>query len=142
MGEAWNQMWGGVPRSFTTPPPDLIVMNEGTNDGCDTTKPGCVGVNITAPLTAVLARLMGACPGIPIAVLLPFNGGQAAHILSAIRAVGSPDTVHFVNTTGFYDLKYGGSLHPTGPNDVAQLAPKIARKLRPILAKRLASRAV
>ena len=137
LGEAWDQMWDGVPRNFAAPPPDLIVMNEGTNDGCDTTKPGCVGVDITAPMAAVLTSLMGACPGTPIVVLLPFNGGQAAHILAAIRAVGSPDAIHYVNTTGFYDLKYGGALHPTGPNDVARIAPRIARRLRPILAKRL-----
>ena len=31
LGAAWNQLWEGVPRSFTTPKPDLIVLNEGTN---------------------------------------------------------------------------------------------------------------
>jgi lysophospholipase L1-like esterase len=141
LGEAWNLLWEGVPRSFTTPKPDLIVLNEGTNDGCDTTRPGCVGTNITAQLTAVLVDLIGVCPSVPIAVLLPFNGGQAAHIHAAIKAVASPD-VHFVDTTGFYNLSLGGSLHPTGPNDVAQIAPRIARRLRPILARSILSRSV
>lgn len=141
LGEAWNQLWEGVPRSFTTPKPDLIVLNEGTNDGCDTTRPGCVGTNITAQLAGVLQNLLGACPGVPIAVLLPFNGGQAVHIRAAIEAVASPD-VHFVDTTGFYQLKYGGSLHPTGPNDVAQIAPKLARKLRPLLARSILAKQV
>ena len=132
-------LWEGVPRNFSDPQPDLIVLNEGTNDGCDTTSPGCVGMNITAQLAAVLKNLLGACPGVPIAVLLPFNGGQAAHIQAAVRSVQSPD-VYYVDTTNFYSLKYGGSLHPTGPNDVAQIAPRIAQKLRPLLAKRLVAR--
>ena len=139
LGEAWNQLWESVPRSFTTPRPDLIVLNEGTNDGCDVTGPGCVGTDISVPLAAVLNDLSGACPGIPIAVLLPFNGGQAGHILAVIKQVDSPH-IHFINTTGFYDLHYGGSLHPTGPNDVARIAPQIARRLRPLLAKSILSR--
>ena len=40
LGESWNQLWDGVPRSFS-PRPDLILFNEGTNDGSN---------NITAQL--------------------------------------------------------------------------------------------
>lgn len=139
LGVAWNQLWDGVPRSFTDPKPDLIVLNEGTNDGCDVTTPGCVGTNITAAMTAVLKNLVVACPNVPIAVLLPFNGGQAAHLRAAVAAAGS-ENVQFIDTTGFYNLKYGGALHPTGANDVAQVAPKIAQKLRPLLAKSILAR--
>ena len=131
---SWNQLWDGVPRSFTTPKPDLIVLNYGTNDGCDVTHPGCIGTNISAPMAVVLKGLLGACPGPPIAVLEPFNGGQAQHLQDAVAAAGSAD-VHYVATDGFYNISRGGSLHPTGPNDVAQIAPKIAQKLRPLLAK-------
>lgn len=131
---SWNQLWDGVPRSFTTPKPDLIVLNYGTNDGCDVTHPGCIGTNISAPMAVVLKGLLGACPGTPIAVLEPFNGGQAQHLQDAVAAAGSAD-VHYVATDGFYNISRGGSLHPTGPNDVAQIAPKIAQKLRPLLAK-------
>jgi len=134
LGVAWNQLWDGVPRSFTDPKPDLIVFNEGTNDGCDVTSPGCVGTDITVEMTAVLKDLLGACPGVPIAVLEPFNGGQAQHLQAAVKAAGSAD-VHYISTQGFYNISLGGSLHPTGPNDVAQIAPKIAQKLRPLLAK-------
>lgn len=116
---AWNQLWEGVPRNFSHPKPDLIVLNEGTNDGCDTTNPGCVGTDITAPMTQVLDGLISTCPATPIAVLEPFNGGQAAHLKAAVLATGSSD-VHYISTAEFYNLKYGGSLHPTGPNDIAQ----------------------
>jgi len=139
LGESWNQLWAGVPRSFTDPKPDLVILNEGTNDGCDTMKPGCEGTDITAAMTSVLRNLTVVCPGVPIAVLEPFNGGQIKHLQAAVDAVGSAD-VHYVDTTGFYNLKYGGSLHPTGPNDVARIAPQIANKLRPLLAKRILAR--
>jgi len=139
--KAWNQLWDGVPRDFTSPKPDLIVLNEGTNDGCDVTTPGCEGVDITAGMTNVLNGLIESCPSVPIAVLGPFNGGQIKHLTAAVAATGSDD-VHFIDTTGFYDMKYGGSLHPTGSNDVSQIAPKIAQKLRPLLAQSILARAV
>ena len=87
----------GVPRSFTAPKPDLILLNEGTNDQCDTTAPGCIGSNITADMTDVLKNLTATCPGVPIAVLNPFNGGQTDHLQAAVAAAGSVD-VHFVPT--------------------------------------------
>ncbi len=58
---------------------------------------------------------------------------------AAVAAVASPD-VHYVDTAGFYNMSLGGALHPTGPNDVAQIAPRVARRLRPLLAKRLLER--
>jgi lysophospholipase L1-like esterase len=181
---AWNQLWEGVPRSFTAPKPDLIVLNEGTNDGCDTTKPGCVGADITKPMASVLKNLTVACPGVPIAVMQPFNGGQTAHLQAAIKLAGSGD-IKFVSTEGFCEIgsdlsfafclrsvclcvcvvtilltmhvglwpcgyvsarprpdniSLGGSLHPTGMNDVAQIAPKLANVLRPMLTKGLVAR--
>lgn len=140
LGQSWNQLWDGVPRSFVDPKPDLILLNEGTNDGCDVTTPGCVGTDITASMATVLKGLVGACPGVPIGVLLPFNGGQAAHLQAAVKEAGATGQIHYIDTTGFYNLSYGGSLHPTGPNDVAQIAPQIAKKVRPILARRLLER--
>lgn len=139
LGDAWKWLWEGVARSFSEPSPDLIVLNEGTNDGCDTTKPGCVGIDITAKYAKVLTGLLGACPGVPIAVLVPFNGGQEGHIKAAIAQAASPD-LHLVDTAGFYELAYGGALHPTGPNDVARIAPQIATRLRPLLARRILAR--
>ena len=128
LGVSYNQLWEGVPRSFT-PRPDLVILNEGTNDGA---------TNITAAYTAVLAGIVAAAPGTPIAVLLPFNGAEAACLQAAVAACGAP--CHYIDTTGFYNQSLGGALHPTGPNDVARLAPQIAAKLRPLLARSLARR--
>lgn len=133
LGISWNQLWDGVPRSFSNPKPDLIILNEGTNDGCDVTTPGCVGTDIVADLTAVLKALVAECPNVPIAVLELFNGGQQAHLQAAVKAANSNGNIYYVATDNFYDLQFGGSLHPTGPNDVAKIAPQIASKLRPLL---------
>ena len=130
LGVSWNQLWDGVPRSFT-PRPDLIVMNEGTNDGAN---------NITASYATVLNNLLMACPLTPIAVMLPFNGAEAVCLKAAIAASNNPALITYIDTTGFYNQSLGGALHPTGPNDVGRLAPQIARKLRPLLARSIVER--
>ena len=129
LGESWDELWDGVPRSFN-PRPDLILFNEGTNDGSN---------NITAAFGVVISGLMAECPGTPIVVMLPFNGAELSSLQAAVANANSP-LVTFLDTTGFYDETYGGGLHPTGPNDVARLAPQIANKLRPILARSIAAR--
>lgn len=123
LGVSFNQLWQGVPRSFS-PLPDLIILNEGTNDGSN---------NITAPMIQVLNGLLAAAPGSPIAVLLPFDGAEASDLQEACDQCDNPSLCHFVDTTGFYNQTFGGGLHPTGPNDVARIAPQIAAKLRALL---------
>ena len=122
LGVSWNQLWNGTARVFT-PKPDLIVFNEGTNDGNN---------NITASFISVLNSLMIACPNTPVAIMLPFNGAQKDNLLAIVAATLGTT---FVDTTGFYNQSLGGALHPTGPNDVARIAPQLAAKLRPILSK-------
>ena len=100
LGVSWNQTWAGQPRSFV-PKPDLIVFNEGTNDGA---------TNIVPAMTAVLNAVLGACPGSPIAVLRPFNGAQAANLVAAIAASANPSACTYVDTNGFYDEAFGGAL--------------------------------
>ena len=45
-----------------------------------------------------------------------------------------------MSTEGFYNISLGGSLHPTGMNDMSQIAPKIAKQLRPMLYKSVLAR--
>lgn len=130
LGESWNMTWAGSPRLFS-PRPDIIVMNEGTNDGSN---------NLVPQMTAVLNALFDACPGTPIVLLIPFNGAEAAGLQAAITASNKPSLATLVNTAGFYNTSFGGALHPTGPNDVARVAPQVAARLRPILARSLVSR--
>lgn len=123
LGVSWNQLWNNTPRVFS-PQPDLIVFNEGTNDGNN---------NITAAFIAVLDELMDVNPGTPVAMLLPFNGAQAANLKNAAAGAKHADDVHFVDTAGFYNTSIGGGLHPTGPNDVARIAPQVAAAVRKLI---------
>jgi hypothetical protein len=47
-----------------------------------------------------------ACPGVPIAVMQPFNGGQTAHLQAAIKLAGSGD-IKFISTEGFCEIGPG-----------------------------------
>ncbi len=126
LGTAWPLLYAGQARSFT-PPPDLIVINIGTNDG---------GANTVAAMQGVLNGLIAACPGKPIAVLRPFNGNQAANLQAAIAGCINPAACHWVDTTGFFNTAYGAdslSLHPSGPNNLGLVAPQVAAALRPLL---------
>ena len=69
LGVSWNQLWDGVPRSFS-PQPDLVVFNEGTND-CGAPPAPC---GIAPAMAAVIANLLGACPNATLAVMQPCEG--------------------------------------------------------------------
>ena len=136
---SWDQLWEGEPRVFD-PKPDLILFNEGTNDGCDVTTPGCVGTDISLLMTDIMNSIGKAVPGCPLAVLEPFNGGQKQHLQAAVAATTS--NAHYVSTEGFYNISLGGSLHPTGMNDVSHIAPQIANAVRPLLYRSVLARIV
>ena len=126
LGTSYGLLYGGVSRSFS-PAPDMVMFNEGTNDG---------STNIVAAMTAVLNGIIAACPSTVVAVLRPFNGNQVANLQAAIAACSAPASCHYVDTTGFFNTAYGAdslSLHPSGPNDLGLIAPQLATVLRPLL---------
>ena len=127
LGTSYASLYSGVSRSFS-PTPDLVVINIGTNDGA---------TNTVTAMTGLLNALIAACPGKPIAVLRPFNGNQAGNLQSAIAACNAPASCAYVNTTGFFNTSYGAdalNLHPSGPNNLTQIAPQIAAQLRTLVA--------
>lgn len=79
---SWNQLWNGEPRVFT-PTPDLVVYNEGTNDG----------KSITATLLQVVKGVQGVAPSARQLLLLPFNGGHEQDILDVVAQAASPNVV-------------------------------------------------
>jgi hypothetical protein len=117
---SWNFLWEGEPRDFATSPPDLVVYNEGTNDGG----------NITANFVDVLTAFQKVSPKSKHLLLLPFNGGHRADLEAVIAAVASP-LVTFGDTTGFYDAADG--LHPFGYNHIGNISPKMAELCAPLL---------
>jgi hypothetical protein len=129
---SFNQLWAGQPRDFATTipsaypqPPDLVIYNEGTNDGAD----------ITALFTGVVASVFGVVPATTKQLLLlPFDGAHAAEIQNVVQHFASGNTtgrVFYGDTAGFYDGADG--LHPFGYSHVGYIAPKVASLVAPLL---------
>ena len=125
----YNLLMAGVSRAFS-PAPDLIVLNEGSNDG------GSSAASVTTAMTTVLNDLLAATPGTTkIVVMEPFGAYQAAALQAAVIAVASP-RVTYLPTTGFLNTTYGidsTGYHPTSPNAIARIAPQCIGALLPIL---------
>jgi len=124
-GITWPSLFNGVARDFDTSPPDLIVINQGTNDSGD----------ITAPYTAVLNAMLAAIPETTqIAVMRPLGGYHAAQIQAARAACTDPSRVTYIDTTGWWDpTDSSDGLHPYGYTNVARTSPLLADALRPLL---------
>ena len=123
LAQSWNQLWEGAPRDFTTAPPDLVVYNEGTNDGSR---------NVTEAFLQIVRNFSGNKISGTHLLLVPFNGGHKADIQLVVDAMkGSGTTVVYGDTTGFYDGSDG--LHPFGYNHMAFIAPKVAELCLPLL---------
>lgn len=123
---SYNLLYSGVSRTFS-PLPDLIVFNEGTNDGAN---------NTVANMITVLNGLLAACPGVPMAVMRPFNGYQAANLQAAIAGCNNPSLCHYIDTTGFLNTAYGidsQNIHPTSANNLGQVASKVEAALAPFV---------
>lgn len=111
--QSYNQLWAGQPRSFTDPAPDLIVYNEGTNDG----------PNITDLFVTVVKELLVAAPKANQLLLVPFDGQHQKDIQAVVAEVDSPN-VMVGDTTGFYNGEDG--LHPFGYAHIGMIAPRVA----------------
>jgi hypothetical protein len=123
LGKSYAYLWAGEPRSFSDPEPDLILYNEGTNDGG----------SITSGMVAVVQALLRAAPNARQLLLLPFNGSHASELKAVVTAVGS-SRVSFGDTKGFFNpLDSSDSLHPYGYANLAFIAPKMASLVTPLL---------
>jgi hypothetical protein len=123
LGNSCAWLWAGQPRSFSDPQPDLILYNEGTNDGS----------SITAGMVAVVRALLQAAPNARQMLLLPFNGSHAAELKSVVTTVANPK-VSFGDTKGFFNAADSSDgLHPYGYANLAFIAPKLATLVTPLL---------
>jgi lysophospholipase L1-like esterase len=123
---SYNLIAAGISRSFS-PAPNVIVINEGTNDGT---------VNVQTQMGTLLNGLLAVVPTTTkIVVLRPFNGtSQAANWQAAIAACNAPSQVAYIDTTGFVQpADTEGGLHPTGAINMAQISPLVAQAVRPYL---------
>lgn len=117
--ETWDKLWDGEPRVFM-PAPDVVIYNEGTNDGKSTYD----------TLLAVVKGVAARAPNTVQLLMLPFNGCHEEDILKVVAEMASPRVV-FGNTTGFYDGADG--LHPFGYSHVGMIAPRMAGLVAPLL---------
>ena len=121
----YNMLANNVARVPTTQP-DLIVINEGTNDSA----------NVTAAALTVINGLIAQYPSTPIALLVPFNQNHAAELQLAAQTCNQPGLVHLVQTGGLLNPADGIDsyvTHPLGPNNIGFIAPRLASLLMPIL---------
>lgn len=109
---AYNLIYTGVSRSFTSPAPDLVIYNEGTNDSG----------SITTGLQTVINGILATAPMSKHLILVPFNGGHLSEIQAAVAAIGN-SSVTYQSTTGWYDAADG--VHPLGYNHIGLIAPKL-----------------
>ena len=117
--DSFNFFHADCPRD--TWQPDVVVVNQGTNDGG-------MPANDYRPLYArYLALLRAAYPKAKIAALRPFCGAQAASIKAAVEAcqAAGDARVYYIDTTGWYN----GDVHPNVAGSAA-LAAKLVQALK------------
>ena len=119
----------GVDDAVRTWQPDVVVINQGTNDRnatSDQFRPG---------YRRYLQVIRKAYPNAKILALRPFNGAHADDIKAEIsaRVAAGDANVAFVDTTGWVDAAtdYTDKVHPN-----AGAGPKIAEKLAAVIEKR------
>jgi len=123
LGKSYALLWTGQSRSFTDPEPDLIIYNEGTNDGS----------SITAGMLAVVRALRQAAPNARQLLLVPFNGSHAAELNAVVTTIGSSH-LSLGDTKGFFNASDSSDgLHPYGYAHLALIAPKMASLVTPLL---------
>ena len=124
---SYSLMSSGVTRP-TAAAPELIVINMGTNDPAST--------NIATPAINVLNGLLSSYPHTPIALLIPFNQSHLTDLQSAAAGCNDPALVSVVQTAGLLQPANGvdsSGLHPTGPNNLGIIAPRLASALQQII---------
>ena len=125
---AYNLILPGVTRTFS-PEPDLIVINEGTNDAVKTSNT----TTVTSGLVSVISDMLSKTTNTRIVVMQTFGNYLTPQIQAAVSQVGN-SRVQYLSTSGLIasgDLS--DSYHPRGEANVLKIAPTVANGLRPIM---------
>ena len=93
--DTFDWVYAGVPRDAWQP--DLVVINQGTNDA------GATSDVFRSAYSAYLATVRKGYPEAWMAALRPFGGAHAADIQAEVgaRIAGGDDHIFFVDTTGW-----------------------------------------
>jgi lysophospholipase L1-like esterase len=127
-GDSFDWIHAGTPRDAWQP--DLVVINQGTNDGS-------AASNVFRPAyTGYLTIVRKGYPQSLIAALRPFGGAHAADIQAevAARVAAGDDRIFYVDTTGWLSgPDFTDGVHPNtqGSGKAAQLLVTELRKHLP-----------
>ena len=112
---SYNLLFSGASRSFSSPAPDLVLYNEGTND---------TG-NPSANFTTIIGAIMALAPSARHLVIVPFNQVQASNYQAMVVAINNP-LVSLAGTAGYFNNSNStDGLHPIGAESAGQIAPKL-----------------
>lgn len=129
-GSAWDHVQAGASRSMS-PAPDVVVINEGTNDGA------AANSTFTAAYISALNDILTALPSSTlIFILVPFAGTQGAtsYTTTIKNGVSDPSRIHVIDTTGWWNTADASdTLHPYGYVSRNVLGPKVAAEIKPLL---------
>lgn len=117
--DAFNWFYSGVARDDWQP--DVVVVNQGTNDG------GADSQTFAPLYLGFLGLIRTAYPDAKIAAVRPFNGAHSADIQAQVmaRKTGGDTKVFFIDTTGWTSgPDFTDGVHPNESGSV-----KIADKL-------------
>lgn len=117
--DAFNWFYSGVPRDDWQP--DLVVINQGTNDG------GASGETFAPLYLSFLGQVRTAYPLAKIAALRPFGGAHGADVSAqvAARKTGGDANVFYIDTAGWTaPADFTDGVHPNVSGSV-----KISEKL-------------
>lgn len=125
VGTTWDKLFSGQARVLS-PVPDAIIINQGTNDGANST---------TTAVTSMLNAVITATTRVTkIIVLRPFNGNQATNIQAGIAACSDPTRIIYLDTTGFYNsANSSDTTHPYGWEHITHIGPAMADAVRPYI---------
>jgi len=117
--DSFNFFSADCPRD--TWQPDVVVVNQGTNDG------GMPAKDYQPLYAKYLALIRAAYPQAKIVALRPFCGAQEASIKATVDAcqAAGDNKVYFIDTTGWYN----GPIHPNVDGS-AELADKLVKALK------------
>lgn len=124
--DAFDWIYQGAPRDDWQP--DLVVINQGTNDG------SASATAFRSAYTTFMGTILAAYPSAKLAAMRPFNGAHAAEIKAEVdgrRAAGTT-RVHYVDTTGWLvSADFTDGIHPN-EQDSQKAASALAAAIKTI----------
>lgn len=117
----------GVARTFSSPAPDLVIYNEGTNDSTSATQ-------WTTDFVGIINGIRAAAPLSKHLILVPFNQAYAATV-PGVAAAAASAAVTWQATLGWWNSADSpDSLHPYDYSHLGDITPRLTPVVQSLLA--------